>query len=197
MQNNSQTIQNILNSPRFWRRAIIALICINVFLVIYLFFGFSTITTTKDSSTIYVNGNKFANVSHVTLRPGVYTIEISSKDTKPVQQKIVALPFVPKKIELQKVEPIDTFVSARNAPPDANKYTDIRGGFLNDGYWYVGSFRTQDGESFYYAAIQYVFGEWQIQKIIPSDTTEGDDVSMLPNNVAAAFTAAARSTELE
>lgn len=193
MINNFQ-IPGILRNSRFW---IVLLGVLNIFLLIYLFFGFTTISTSKDSATIYVNGNKFSAVKSVKLRPGIYTIETTTKDTAPTPRRVVALPFIPVTIKLDQIQPIHPFIYARNAPGDANEHTDVSGSFMKDGYWYVGTFTTPDKGSYYTVAIQYVFGEWQIQKIIPSSTILSDDTSMLPDDIAAAFIESARGNDLD
>jgi hypothetical protein len=187
-------LPEFLRNRRFW---LVALSVLSAFLLIYLLFGFTVISTNKDVNTIYINGNKFSNVKSVKLRPGIYTVETTTKDTSPYSKKLFALPFIPIKIQLNQVQPFDTFVNARNAPSDAKDHTVVTGSFMNDGYWYVGSFKTTDGSSFYTAAVQYVYGEWQIQKIIPSDNVLSDDLTMLPTNVAAAFSASAKGNELD
>ncbi len=187
-------IPNTLKQIRTW---VIFFLVLNVFLVVYLLFGFSTISTNKDTATFYINNNRFSDTKELKLRPGIYSVRVITKDTAPYQKKIYSLPFVPVTIQLDPIKPFDTFVNARNAPSDAKDYTVTSGEFLENGSWYVGTFRTTDGGAYYVAAIQYVYGEWQIRKIIPSNDTLSDDIAVLPDSIAAAYTSAAGSISLD
>lgn len=185
---------NIFKNPQPW---IVIFVVLNIFLLMYLLLGFGILKTDKGAATFYINNNRFTDVNKIKLRPGVYTIQVFTKDTAPYSEKIFALPFFSKTIQLEPIKPFDAFVSARNAPSDAKDYTTTAGEFLENNTWFVGTFRTIDGGAYYVAAIQYVYGEWQIRKIIPSNDTLSDDTSALPDSIVPAFNSAAGSISLD
>ncbi len=151
-----------------------------VFLLAYLFWGYTKITLPKDSySAVFVNGQHIGNdVSSLKLRPGTYTIKIVSPAHADRTLRIKASPFSHK-----------TFgpsTSIPNYTSAAESASGLGGGAFSynynklfDGVWSAGIINIPDQTSYF--VMKFENGRWD--SVYVGDGTDADFAISVPPDV--------------
>ena len=169
-----------------FKLAVIGLITVNTFLLLYFIFGYGTIKIDMPpNSTVYLNENAKGNKNSLVVRPGVYTIRIANKDVSAQTYTIRVMPFSTKTVIATKNDPISIFKEAVNTPYIGGEYNIVKAIPVNND-WLVAKYEQARNGNVTIVAARYIFNKWYIVASYPNDfSTDSikDQLNKLPDDV--------------
>lgn len=148
-------------------------ILLAIILGVYLLFGYATIVLPKASATgLYINDEYVGdNLSSVRVRPGTYTIKLTSPEHTTSRLTISTLPFTKKTVSWPSA-PTSLTTAARDASGLGNNggYFQFSYGRLFNDVWSAGIVRIPS-ESYYYV-MKFEHGRWD--QVYQGDGSDSD-----------------------
>jgi hypothetical protein len=180
----------ILQKYITWKLVFIILIVLNILTLVYVFFGFGTITINKsDSDIVYVNENNVGNKDTLELRPGTYVIKILGSNSSNKAQEVTVLPFATKVVTSEPLTPLDIFTQATATPYAGGEYEELQSSYLENG-WLVAKYEQTKNANVITVAYRFAFDKWNVIAYYPNSTSNeplNAQLNRLPADVLAVF----------
>lgn len=186
-------MNNVTNNAKqefFYRIIALMLIFINIFLIIYLLFGFGKVSINNNQvSVFYVNENRLDSTKSISLRPGKYTIRVANKDISSEPKDVWVWPFITNKIQIEKSNPSNIFKYSNNKPLTAGEIELLSSEYSKDQNWLVAKYLEKDTGNQYTMIFKYTLDQWQNIAYYPNESNEMDDENILlvPDDVIAIY----------
>ena len=195
-------IKNLITNQKIIRTLILLMIVLNVFLILYLVFGFGTlrISATADGTRVFIDENLIdSSTKELRLRPGTYTVRYAGKSDSPEPQTVRVSLFKTTVSAPDPANPINILVNSRLAPQSAGKITVKESWYSSDGNWMIASYAIGESEKPLVVAIRFIETSWQTIATYPGSSNEPFDqiTSKLPTDIAVKFKEMAMRYEID
>jgi hypothetical protein len=188
MQNqpNNTPLQKLAN----WRLLVVILVCINIGVLLYAFFGFGTVKIEKpDNANTYLNENFMGNKESLQLRPGTYTIRISGSGTSAKTFTVSVYPFTSKTVIAEATTPLNIFKEATGTPYFGGEYKELESVYIKND-WLVARYEQTKNANVITVAFRFAYDKWNVVAYYPnsdSDESLTTQINRLPTEVANTF----------